>query len=106
MVSNAKSGGSITPEFMDILQDSVKRGRLQIMEKVEVKPVLENESKKWRVQFPDGSVQVFDKVWLGTGASSNVSKVECLQTMLREHPIPIIKGFPMITNGTLLLMEI
>ncbi|KAI8850740.1 hypothetical protein BC829DRAFT_488626 [Chytridium lagenaria] len=86
MLTSAKNGGgSITPEYMSILQRHASSSRLQIREKTEVTSIAWTSSGTWCVEFSQGSPEEFDLIWLGTGSILDVTREPCLAKVMEEE---------------------
>lgn len=93
-ISNAKNGGSITPEYRSILANYENIGILEIREGTFVSNA-EWVDGKWKVNFSNGNdADCFDMIWLGTGSIMDVRKELCLSSVMEEYPTRIFGGLP------------
>lgn len=100
----ARGGGSITPEYMVILDEMVKQNILDIYEKTTVvKASFHQILKKWQIWFSTGNTEYFDGIWLATGSEVNINKLPFLHTLLKTNPIEIVNNLPVLTNGKIFL---
>jgi hypothetical protein len=97
----AKNGGSVTPEYKRILDSLVQKGKLDIIERVEVRSAVwvEHASREcWKVEWDDKRVEHFDLIWLGTGSILDVEQDPCLTHILEKFPIEIVNGLPVLQD--------
>jgi cation diffusion facilitator CzcD-associated flavoprotein CzcO len=96
----ARGGGSVSPEYIAILDEMVKQNKLDIYEKTTVvKATFDQALKKWQIWFSNGKKESFDGIWLATGSEVNINKLPFLQTLLKTNPIEIVNNLPVLTNG-------
>ncbi|KAI8917761.1 hypothetical protein DFJ77DRAFT_318923 [Powellomyces hirtus] len=117
MIQTAKQGGSLTPEVFRDVQNLVSQNRIELRACQTVQSAQWNdEAKKWEVVFerlPTKSScetctkktfeenmgeDTFDAVWMATGNVMDLSKEPMFKTLLREHPIELVNGLPVLTQ--------
>jgi cation diffusion facilitator CzcD-associated flavoprotein CzcO len=100
MIQKAKRGGSITEEYMQLLDREIKASRLATHQEVEVKECEWNTSAcVWEVVFSDMSRGSFHNIWLGTGSRLDIEQEACLQKLFAKFPINVIGGLPVLDDG-------
>jgi hypothetical protein len=50
----------------------------------------------WEVYFSDGETERFDRIWLATGSEFDVAKDPLLGPLMRERPVPVEGGLPVL----------
>lgn len=102
MMRLARGGGSVNPEYKEILCGLVKQGRVAIEEFTLVKEAAwDEESEEWTLNLEgrDGSREVnVDHVVYATGVVADINKVAAVQPILQSHPIDIVGGMPCLTR--------
>ncbi|KAJ3206136.1 hypothetical protein HDU67_008362 [Dinochytrium kinnereticum] len=101
LLAAKNGGGSITPEYMTVLMSHVASKKLRIIERTEVSNIeWRSSSAKWCVKLKQEAAEEegFDLVWLGTGAVLDVSKEKCLENIIKERPIEVVGGLPVLTK--------
>eukprot|EP00029_Vermamoeba_vermiformis_P005985 TRINITY_DN2226_c0_g1_i1.p1 TRINITY_DN2226_c0_g1~~TRINITY_DN2226_c0_g1_i1.p1 ORF type:complete len:483 (-),score=48.02 TRINITY_DN2226_c0_g1_i1:17-1465(-) len=102
MIQKSRGGGSINPAVMNEMKKYIDMGKLEICEDIEV------WSADWKKNVEDGSEGCFDvecsddskkcchHIWLATGTQVDIKQEPLFEEVLRESPIDIVRGFPVV----------
>ncbi len=104
-IMTARNGGSLTPAVFSQLCRLKAEGKVEFIENCETQTA-QWGGETWDLachhqgQLISGRLGVAEqnRLWLATGFSLNVCQQPFLQTMLQEHPIPIINGLPVLST--------
>lgn len=102
MLSKARNGGSITPEFDKILKGHVASDRLAVLTHTQIEDgIWCSRSQTWSIRLSSlsqHSLLDIDHVIYATGAGSNIDKVPCMQQMREDYVVQSINGLPKLTE--------
>lgn len=112
MIMDAREGGSINPEYYKKISKHAKNGKLDFWKHTTIQEQVWDEcSKTWdlvlhtKTPVKNGEAVVeitelkgVDYIYFATGIKQNVEALDFLQPILKEHPIPIVSGFPSLTD--------
>jgi len=101
-----RDGGSLTPEQDLKIQPLEAAGRCEVREYTQVTSAvwIGHESTSdggggyWEVCFDDDTDCHCEKIWLATGSRMDADSDPLLQQLLAQHPIPLHRGFPDVTQ--------
>ncbi len=94
-IQQARSGGSTTPEIMAQLRRLSHSKKLAFHEQCFVAGV-RWENHRWTVDCSDGEKLAVDRIWLATGTKPDINAEPLFAEMLKNHPIEIVKGLPVL----------
>ncbi|MBD2342866.1 FAD-dependent oxidoreductase [Anabaena subtropica] len=97
MIQQARNGGSMTPAIATQLRRQVRSGNMKIDENCQILKA-QWLDENWRVECSDGSQNECDYIWLSTGTKFDVTTEPLLKDVLAAHPIPIVKGLPVLDS--------
>ncbi|ODV76863.1 uncharacterized protein CANTADRAFT_8443 [Suhomyces tanzawaensis NRRL Y-17324] len=115
MIQDAREGGSINPEYYKKTMKHVKDGRLNFMKYTTIESqVWDSETKTWNLKlktkvesknsntdtdtFEELELENVDYIYFATGIQQNIESLEFMQPIIKEHRIPIVRGFPCLTD--------
>lgn len=114
MIGEAREGGSVNPEYWRILRNHLKSGKVDLVSGACIKEhVWDEQENKWNVNFqgaPDVDLtpkqlkelecrwEQVDHIYCATGSKPDIECIECMQSILRSHPIEILHGLPCLTE--------
>ncbi|KAI8899083.1 hypothetical protein BC833DRAFT_587100 [Globomyces pollinis-pini] len=96
-IANAKDGGSITPEYMALLEQLKSKNVLE-MRQCSTVASAEWQDHEWKVRFSNEDMESFDMIWLGTGAVMDIQKDLCFQELQKLYPAPVYGGLPELSS--------
>mmetsp|Transcript_57964 Transcript_57964/g.141625 ORF Transcript_57964/g.141625 Transcript_57964/m.141625 type:complete len:604 (+) Transcript_57964:85-1896(+) len=97
-LKEARQGGSVPPELVKQLLGIAKTsgGRVQVKQEVQISEVAWS-GDNFRVQLDDGSSETnFDMIWSATGADNDVELYPSFQDLVRDLPIDVVGGLPVL----------
>ncbi|MFB2838862.1 FAD/NAD(P)-binding protein [Floridanema evergladense] len=97
LIQQARNGGSLTPAIMTYLRRVSHEGKLTFHEQCQV-TAAQWQGENWQVHCDDGTTQEFDRIWLATGNTLNVTTNPLLAEVLEHYPVPIVKGLPVLNS--------
>ena len=97
ILKEAKPGGSVTPEIMEVVQRGIDEGRLSLLENVEIRTV-KWTGDEWSVVGDGMPLKTFDYIWFGTGTVVDVSSDPLLDSLWEDCPIQTFDGLPALTK--------
>jgi hypothetical protein len=101
MITQARSGGSMTPRYRKILDAHVTSGKISLHTHTALQSVSwDTESKTWTSikSAPETSFPSIDYIVFATGIQSNIETIPFLQTIQQQHPIETIGGLPCLND--------
>lgn len=112
MIQDAREGGSLKLEYYKIVFQHVKNKKINPLKHSTIKEhSWDKKSKFWDLVLetkPEAKSDVFeteilhlsevDYIDFATGIKQNISALDFLQSIIKEHPIAIVEGFPVITD--------
>ncbi|KAI1002813.1 hypothetical protein K3495_g5387 [Podosphaera aphanis] len=103
MMKAARGGGSVNPEFRNIIQMLQKLGILILKENTEVCGARrDSNGSRWIVNLrkKDESIEDIqvDYVIYATGTPVNISSLPFIQPFLTQYPIDTVGGMPCVTD--------
>lgn len=102
MMKLARGGGSVNPEYKEVLRNLVKAGKVVINEFTEIGEATwreETARTRLRLDGREGVSEVdVDHVVYATGSVANISAVAALRPLLDAHPIDVVGGMPCLTR--------
>lgn len=103
MMRDARGGGSVNPEYREVLKTLVREGRVKVWEWTKVKGARwDDEQERWRLELTDTTEEVHqvdvDGVVYATSEAADIRTVNVVRSILEEHPIEIVGGLPCLTN--------
>ena len=96
MLKNAKSGGSITPEYHLKIKKWVQEGVLTLLEHTKITGL--EFSDEYVVSFGKKQER-YDLIWLGTGSKADISTDPLFKEVMNNYPIETSGGLPFLTKG-------
>lgn len=106
ILQKARGGGSITPVFHERLTTHISQGRVElhtntVLEAAQFDP----EQRQWSVRTspPIERIPPMDFIYFATGVQTDINTLPYLQTLLEQHPIKTLRGFPVLTNDLMWL---
>jgi hypothetical protein len=106
IISQARGGGSVNPEFRDRVASLVRMGRVVLWEDMSVKNPVWMDQGRWKLELEEkmggteckkSEIEV-DAVVYATGSAVNFSGIEAIQPLLKECPIQTVAGLPCVTK--------
>ncbi|CDR37849.1 CYFA0S01e18272g1_1 [Cyberlindnera fabianii] len=102
----ARRGGSVNPQYLDVLHDLEKKGRVVIYRNTEVVDKLwDEENNRWaRVTLHNKKDDTntllanMNYVVYCTGSTPSLTTEPFLQSLLESHPIKSVRGLPCLTD--------
>ncbi|CUM64916.1 uncharacterized protein PRCAT00002534001 [Priceomyces carsonii] len=114
MIQNARQGGSVNPEYYNILKSYVKKGRLKIFDHTLIETqnwddnnkvwhlgLRTNVKSKWNPEPVRNYYELssMDYIVYATGIKANIECLPLFKNILKEYEIPIVEGFPCLTDN-------
>lgn len=91
----------MNPRYRKILDAHVATGKISLQTHTTLQSVTwDSTLDSWHsiVTSPTSTISNVDYIVLATGIQTDVSTIPYLQTMLKQHPIRTIGGFPCLTD--------
>ncbi|KAL0958083.1 hypothetical protein HGRIS_000259 [Hohenbuehelia grisea] len=116
IIGEARGGGSVNPEYWGILQRHIKAGRVELLTGAcmegnvwdeatqrwyvdfEVSPAIEDLDRKKFKELEGRQQDLFDHIYCATGSKPDIETLECMQSVVRSHPIDVCHGLPCLTE--------
>jgi hypothetical protein len=101
MMSQARNGGSVTPQYRKILDAHVKTGKISLHTHTTLSSVdWDDGSRTWTTvtTSPAISIPPINFIVFATGVQTNVSTIPLLQSIQQSYPIDLMGGLPCLTD--------
>lgn len=101
MMKVARGGGSVNPEYKNILHRLVKSGKLEILDYTRIMEAeWDEEAKTWKLFFEGISQELEDvnHIIYATGSPIDITTIPAIQPLLTQHPIRTVGGMPCVTE--------
>lgn len=101
MYTRARNGGSMNPRYRKILDAHVASGKISLHTHTTLQSVSwDSSTKTWTdvVSYPACNFSTIHHIVFATGIDTDIKTIPFLQTMLQQHPIQCVGGFPCLNN--------
>lgn len=116
MIYDAREGGSVNPEYYRKLKNYEKEGRLQIMARsIITESYWDEQMRRWDIhvechmttnhrklevdKLQKTTLKDVDYVYFATGISQDIHCAPFLREIIENYRIPIVGGFPALTEN-------
>jgi hypothetical protein len=105
MIAQERNGGSITPEYLQMLEKYVESGILKICTNVQVQNCEWISSSNtndgiWEYQLSDKkSKYQCDQIWLATGSIFDIFKEPVLEVLAEKYDLNSVNGIPVLDDN-------
>lgn len=102
MINEAREGGSVNPEYYRLINKLAKLGKLKILQHTTIKEKSWNGSS-WEVKLQENidneiTLSNVDYIYYATGITQDLENITFMQHIIKNHPIPIVQGYPCLTD--------
>eukprot|EP00958_Prasinococcus_capsulatus_P000458 scaffold40_cov413-Prasinococcus_capsulatus_cf.AAC.1 len=104
MVREARGGGSVPPEGLDLLAQSMKTYPIDVREETEVWDAVPSTAEGsgklvWSLDLSDGSKLECNRMWLATGTQLDLNALRFLDEVKRCFPVEVVGGLPVLADS-------
>lgn len=104
MINEAREGGSVNPEYYKKLMKHVKSKKLDIIQHSSLTDTEWKDDMLWNINLKShrddliSSISNVDYIYCATGISQSIQSLDFLNPIMKNHGIPIVNGFPCLTD--------
>lgn len=100
MIKEARNGGSVNPEYQNLLYEHEKSGKLTILKHSTATPS-DWDGTHWnnvKINNEYNIPEPIDYIYYATGSTPDVERIDFMQDIIKNYPVETIDGIPCLTD--------